>query len=249
MRSSPGSSPAASVPTEVVAHVDDRALQAGQAEQAGLRRAVRLERAVIVEMVAGEVGEHGRVEAHRRHALLVERVRRHLEGDALRPGIAGLGEAAVHAHHVGRGQSGVAQCARPAEAERAEIRATPADEVGGLCEQVGAGGLAVGAGEARDTEVGGGTLEEAVGEFAGQCAQARDRLHDDLWRQQRRLDAGRRLPQHRGGAVRDRRGNMREAVSGAARAREECRTRCDVPAVEREPAHGDVARRRSDAVE
>ena len=57
-------------------------------EQLGLRREVPLLRAVQIEVIAAEVGEHGDVEVAAGDALQLERVRRHLDHD--------VGDAVFH---------------------------------------------------------------------------------------------------------------------------------------------------------
>ena len=128
--------PVGELAAEAVAHVDHGARSPGDAEQARLRRAVGLERAVVVEVVAREVGEHGGVEAHRRHAVLVQRVRGHLQPHRARAGVARRGQPPLHAHRVGRREARVRGASGAAEAERAEVPAAAADEFGGLRQQV-----------------------------------------------------------------------------------------------------------------
>ena len=84
-----------------VVAVDRRGIEARPREQPRLRGAVRIHVAVVVEVVAREVGEHRDVEAHLVDAALVERVREDDErrvadrlGRAEDLGIGGGGEAA-----------------------------------------------------------------------------------------------------------------------------------------------------------
>ena len=177
---------------EAVARVDHGPAESRRAEQSRLRVAVGLQRAVVVEVVARQVGEHRGVEAHAVDPALVERMRGHLEPERLRAGVARLGEPPVHAHAVGRRQSRVAQRARTAEAERAEVGAAAPEQVGRLREQLGAGGLAVRAGEPDHLEFRGRLPEEAVGDGAGPLGESFDRKHLDLGRE--RAAARRREP-------------------------------------------------------
>ncbi len=155
----------------------------------------------------------------------------------------------MHAHDVGRREAGITQRTGPPVADGAQVRAAPADQVRRLREQVGAGGLAVRAREACDAQLCRRPVVEAVGEFAGEAAQARNRDHDDVRRHGGRLEPGARLPEHRNGATADRVGCVRKAVLGAALAGEECSPRRDVPAVERQAGQLDIAQRQREPVE
>ncbi len=69
---------------ERVVGVDDLRVQPGPREELRLRRAVGRHRAVIVEMVAREIGEQRDVEGDAVDAALIETVRRHLHRDRAR---------------------------------------------------------------------------------------------------------------------------------------------------------------------
>ena len=81
--------------SECVVHVDDRCAQTFPRKQFLLGRAVLFHRAVIIEMVAREIGEHGNVELDAVDTVLIERVRRHFHGDVRRAGIAEFGEQSL----------------------------------------------------------------------------------------------------------------------------------------------------------
>ena len=87
-----------------VVEIDDgdageRAGAAGK--EAGLHLKIGVERFVIVEMVAGEIGEDHRVETHAEHALLVDAVRAHLHDRLPAAGVAHLGEHAENVEWLG----------------------------------------------------------------------------------------------------------------------------------------------------
>ncbi len=80
------------VAAERVVEIDHRRLQPRRGEQARLGRAVAGHVAVVIQMIAGEIGEHRHVEVHRIDAALVQRVRTHFHRHRLRAGVAQLGQ-------------------------------------------------------------------------------------------------------------------------------------------------------------
>ena len=80
---------------EGIVDVDHRRLQPGPREQLRLGRAIGRHVAVVVEVVAGEVGEHADAEVHAVHAALVERVRSDFHRHRARAGIAQLGQQRI----------------------------------------------------------------------------------------------------------------------------------------------------------
>ena len=233
-------------PPELLPHVDDGPAQSRPMEQSRLGRAVGLETAVIVEVIARQVGEDRGVEAHAGDAILVERVRGHLEAHRGCARVARLGEATLQAHRVGGRQTRVAQGARPAEAEGSEVGTAVPDEVRGLREQVGARRLAVGPRDPDDLQFLGRTPEEAVRQLARTHAEPGDLDLADVRGHRRCLHARCGLPQHGGRAALDRTRRMGEPVRGAALAGQERRARRHRPAVQRQVRDHDVAWRSRD---
>ena len=121
--------------------VDDGPLGELGLEQAGLGLEVRLHRAVVVEVVAAEVGEHGHGEAGAVDPVQVEGVRRDLHGHDLDPVVAPAGQGALQ---VGGLRGG------PGAREGAEHLGPAARGLGDVAQEVGGGGLAVGAGHPDD---------------------------------------------------------------------------------------------------
>jgi hypothetical protein len=80
---------------EGVVDVDHARLQVRTCEQARLRVAVVLHAAVVVEVVARQVGERGGPKAHGADARLIERVRGHFHRDARRPAAPQFGQCAA----------------------------------------------------------------------------------------------------------------------------------------------------------
>ena len=84
------------LPAERVVDVDHARHQVFAHEQPRLGGAVAFHGAVIVEVVAREIGERGGAEPHRAHARLVERVRGNFHRHAGRAAGAQAGERALH---------------------------------------------------------------------------------------------------------------------------------------------------------
>ncbi len=214
--------------------IEHAARESWRFEQPRLRGRVGLERAVVVEVIAREVGQHCGVEAHGCDALLVESVRGHLEAEHRRTVVARFGETAVDGHRIRCGQPRVTQLARTAEADGAEVRAGHAAERSGLRQQVGTGGLAVRAGDADDSQRGRRLAVEAVGDQARVRREFRDRQTDDAVRQLRRDNAFAGFPQHDRCAIGEGLAEVREAVRAATTAGQEGLARSHATAVERQ---------------
>ena len=78
-------------------------------EQAGLGGLVALHGAVVVEVIAGQIGERGQCNAHAVHAALLDADGGGLHGHCLGAGVAHGGQQAMHRQHIGRGQAAT-QC-------------------------------------------------------------------------------------------------------------------------------------------
>jgi hypothetical protein len=148
--------PVAGAPRQLAAKgivdVDDARGEARPIEQLRLGRRVGFHRAVVVQMIAREIGESGRVETHAADARLIERVRGNLHRDACRAVRAQLRELPVNAHRVRRRVRALRQRARLSESERADVARAPSGDGERLREQVGAGRLAVRARDAGDRQ-------------------------------------------------------------------------------------------------
>ena len=71
-----------------------------------LGRGVSVERAVVVEMVLGEIGENRDVEGDTVHALLVDAVGRNFHRRAATAVVGHAGEQVVELDRAGRGETG-----------------------------------------------------------------------------------------------------------------------------------------------
>ncbi len=229
--------------TGVVVDVDHRRLQAHPAEQQALGGPVVVHAAVVVEVVAREVGEEGDLDARAREALF---------DDADRAGLDRAGGEAVIGHATERGLQqyrvgcrqaggldgpvlrGVARCdrhgqRRHADAQRADEAGAPAQQVQRLRRPPGGRRLAVGARRGRHLDGLAGLVEERRGDLAG------GGLHVLQRRDARVLEAERVdlffLDEARRRARRERARDERAAVVGVARPGDEAVAGLDGAAV------------------
>ncbi len=147
--------------TERIVDVDDRGVEAGPREEAFLRDAIGVHRAVVVEVIAREIREHREIERDRVDAALVERVRGDFHRDMRRAPVAERREKALHRDRIGRRARAGDDFAGEAGAERADRRDGMAGAMQRLCEQVHRRCLAIGAGDADDGHRRGRIVEEA----------------------------------------------------------------------------------------
>ena len=106
--------------------------------------------AVVVEMIAGQIGKASSGNREAVEAKLGETMARRLDRDVLDPLFAEGGEIAVEGDRVGRRQRARAAPARPHQPERADTRREMAAGGPDLTNEMGDGGLAVGAGDGCD---------------------------------------------------------------------------------------------------
>src|SRR5690606_25363341 len=90
------------LPAEVAVDVHDPLLELTLEEQPRLHLAVRAHVAVIVDVIAAQVGEERRIKLHAVDAVLLERVRGDLDRRRLRAAIREPGELAVQLDARGR---------------------------------------------------------------------------------------------------------------------------------------------------
>ena len=148
-----------------VVNVDDGDGQRAR-EKARFGKEVVFHVAVVVEVVAAQVGEDADVVFDRRHPSLCEGVRGDFHRHGFDAGIAEAGEVLLDAQRVGSGVARGLQRIQPAVADGAEHRAA-----GRLREEVDERAFAVGAGNADDVERFGGVVVEARGDFAKMRAE------------------------------------------------------------------------------
>ena len=118
----------------------------GQANSLG--GGIGFHRTVIVEVVAGQIGEHRDIETERRHAALVEAVGRHFHRYRAGAGLLQRGQRGLHRKRVRRGVPAALQGAVETGAEGADDAAALAEQIQYLGHQLADAGLAVGAGDA-----------------------------------------------------------------------------------------------------
>ncbi len=229
---------------ELVIRIHDAQRHLVALEQARLGGRVALHRAVEIQMIARQVGEHRRGELHRRRTPLHERVRRDFDGDVRRALVAESREQALQAHSVGcRVRPGLDRATSP-RTERPDVGRRRARGFERLCDQPRAGGLAVRAGDADDAQRGRRIAEESRGDLARPRGEVRHGDTGHGCRQHGRFDTLCRFPQHRARAARERLVEEIEAVIAFATAGEERTTRRHGATVERETRQIDAAARR-----
>jgi hypothetical protein len=129
--------------TGVVVHVDDGGLQADPAEQQALGGPVVVHAAVVVEVVAREVGEQRHLDARARQALLDDADRARLDRAGGEAVVDHAAERGLQKHRVGRRQA--RRSDRPVlfrigggdrQRQRRNAHAERADEAGSPAQQV-----------------------------------------------------------------------------------------------------------------
>ena len=184
-------------------------------EQAQLALAIRLQRGVVVQVVARQIGEAGGGELHAIQAELRQPVRGGLQRRVRHTVARQRSQRFGNGNRVGRGERGTAGNGAPTvhggsdDAERAEAgRLVPDGE--DLAQEVDGAGLAVGAGDGER----GRRLRAGMDRGELRQPPARFAILD----QRARRHAGRpfraRRRQHGGGATRHRLGNEAAAVLG-----------------------------------
>ena len=133
---------------ECIVEIDDRVHQARPMEQRGLGGAVAPHVAVIVEMIARQIGEQRGVEAGPVDAPLVERMRGDFHRDRLRATRTAASQLGLQGNRIGRGVGGAFQRAGKAVAKRADDGGRTPASAQRLRDPVAARGLAIGAGHA-----------------------------------------------------------------------------------------------------
>ena len=182
---------------ERIVGIDDRMLQLRPREQLGLRSSVALERAVIVQVIARQVGEHRGIEAHPVDAVLVERVRRHFHRETSHACVAQFGELTVHRDGIRGRVRPCLQCIDAAEAERARVRGSRAEQLRRSRDDVRGCRLAVRASHADRAHRLRRRAEEAIGDRAENRGEIRHGEQQHAVGHARRGDTRCRLPQDR----------------------------------------------------
>ena len=222
--------------------VDDGMLEPRHAEQALLGERITLDADVVIEMIAAQIAECGDAQSHAVDASLVECMRRDFHGDVGRPGIRQRAQLPVQRDDIGCRQCGTREFRRETRAKCAEIRAAASGSVGGVREQPGAGGLAIGAGHARHCEPRRGRAVESIGDGAEPAAQRRHWYVGNVTRHGIRCAAFAGIPQHGAGAGGHGLQLMFESVATGTTQRNEGIALADGARIKRET--GDRERRR-----
>ena len=204
-------------------------------EQAGLGGLVALHGAVVVEVIAGQIGERGQCNAHAVHAALLDADGGGLHGHCLGAGVAHGGQQAMHRQHIGRGQAAT-QCLtvgqhRPQRADGAAGLVIATQRVRDPLDRRG---LAVGAGDGDHGKLGRRTVVPGIAQPAQQAAQASDLQQWDLAGLRQHGVVHGRFAQHRAGALRHGPFYIETSVAGQAGAGDEHIARLDLARVQLE---------------
>jgi len=212
-----------------VVGIDDRVLQPFPNKQLLLGGGIVFHRAVVIEMILRQVGEHGRLEGHAMRARLRQSMRGHFHGDMACTLIAQLRQPALQGHRVERGMGRALQRARKTIAHRPQHRALVTQSGKSLRQPVGDRGLAVGAGYADRPHGAGRIAEQMAGDHAGLRAQLR---HSQIRRSPGRIPQEMLgLPQYRARPVADCVGNVVATVGVFALKSQENVARFDLAAI------------------
>ena len=191
-----------------------------QLEQSPLGPAVFLERAVKVEVILGEVGEHRHVELQLVHPVERQRVRGHLHRHAADPGGTHLGQHRLELQRLRRRLIGHAGLGADHVLDRADDSGAQPPRAQERVHQVRRGGLAVGAGDPHQRERGRRMPVERPGQASQRPAR---RGHEHLGDAQaaQRISLGHHQPRaaghrvgHEAPGVLLEAGNRDEAIAG-----------------------------------
>ncbi len=125
-------------------------------------------------MVTRQIREGGCLEAHRRHAMLLDRVRRHFHADAFGAELPQGGKLAMDADGVRGRVLGRSEFRRNPESQRAHEGGPSMANLKRLRQQPRTGRLAVGSGDAGNRQRLSGTPEKAVGDDSHVPAEMRN---------------------------------------------------------------------------
>ena len=182
---------------ELVVAVDYRVAQLRPGKQLGLGFAVALHVAVVIEVIARQVGEHCDFKMRAVDPALIQPVRRHLDCHALRALGTVTGEFFLQRNRVGRSVGAAFQRAPEAIANGADHRCLAPQRAQRLCQPVADRSLAVGAGHADHRHVARRIAVHMRCNRTGQPAQPR---HGQMWHLPRVVPAEIVLfPQYGGG--------------------------------------------------
>ena len=170
-----GHAAACQLAAEQIIHIDDGMAQPLPVEQPFLGGAVGSHRTVIVQMVAGQIGEYGGAERHAIDTELVQPVAGHFHGDHMRALAAEIRQCALHRHRVRRGVGSVGQGAEKAVADRTDQCRLLPQQGEGLRQPGGDRGLAVGAGDTDHRQRLAGLAQQKGRHHAGAGTQVRHR--------------------------------------------------------------------------
>ena len=160
-----------------IVDIHHRGAQPGPREEAALGGPVAGHRAVVVEVVAGEVGEDSDVDVQRCEALFDKADGRGFDGAGAAAGVGQLPQRAVQRDGVGRGEAGGGDPRRLTDAQRTDDTGAHAERAERCGHPPGARGLAVGAGDGHGFQRLAGLQKPSIGQRAASGLQTPQRGH------------------------------------------------------------------------
>ena len=179
-----------------IVEIDDGCAQTRPSEEHRLGIGIGLHAAVIVEMVASQVGVDRDRNARAVEPMLMQPDRRRLDGNRL---VASLGKARkkrLHSEGIGRGEPGLLERPGASGTQRADDRAGTTQALQALRNPLAATGLAIGAGDRNHIKRSGGMIMIDIGDGSAGALET-----DDIAPRHRTATCGRRLGDDRAGAT------------------------------------------------
>ncbi|MNO99982.1 hypothetical protein D3C76_917670 [compost metagenome] len=226
------------LPAELVVEVDHAAFQVIPVKQPGLGFAVGLHGAVIIQVIAGQVGHHCHIERQGSHAPLIQAMGRNFHRHGLGPGLFQVRQGRLHGNRVRRGVQAAFQRPIETRTERADQAAVLAEQVQRLGDQLSHAGLAVGTGHAHQVQVMAWLAIKTPGDVRQLSRQTFDRNQRHF---SDRQDRGAfYFIGHRGSTTLQGVNHMRAPIEFPARHSEEQITRTHIAAVQGEFANQQI---------
>ena len=158
-----------------IVQVQHPAAQVRPGKQLGLGGGVSLHRAVVIQMVAGQVGQHGDVKCQRTDAPLIQAMGRNLHRYRFGPGLFQVGEHGLYGNRVWRGVTATLQRAIKTGAQGADDAAVLTQQVKRLGHQLSDAGFAVGASDTYQIQMPAGLTIKTPGDIRQLGRKALDR--------------------------------------------------------------------------
>ena len=138
---------------KVIVQIQYTATQTWPGEQFGLGRRVDLHRAVVVQMIARQVGQYRHIKRQRADPPLIQAVRGNLHCNRFGAGFFQVSQHGLHRNRVRRGVTTALQRTMKTGAQCADDAAVLPQQVKRLRHQLSHAGFTIGAGDAHQIEL------------------------------------------------------------------------------------------------